>query len=64
MYACAELATAVRYGINLITLVFTDNAFVHSRATSTIQRKDSYLTFNHSLSPSCSAKGMKADPSI
>ena len=27
MYACAELATAVRYGINLVTIVFNDHAY-------------------------------------
>ena len=27
MYACAELATAVRYGINLVTIVFNDQAY-------------------------------------
>ena len=27
LYACAELATAVRYGINLVTIVFNDGAF-------------------------------------
>jgi acetolactate synthase-1/2/3 large subunit len=27
MYACGELATAVKYGIHLITVIFTDNAF-------------------------------------
>ena len=27
LYACAELATAVRYGINLVTIVFNDQAY-------------------------------------
>jgi acetolactate synthase-1/2/3 large subunit len=27
LYACAELATAVKYGINLVTIIFNDQAF-------------------------------------
>jgi acetolactate synthase-1/2/3 large subunit len=36
MYACAELATAVRYGINLITVIFTDNAFGSTKSDQQI----------------------------
>ena len=27
LYACGDLATAVQYGINLVTIVFNDQAF-------------------------------------
>ncbi|NWF54728.1 MAG: thiamine pyrophosphate-binding protein [Syntrophaceae bacterium] len=36
MYACAELATAVRYGINLVTVVFNDQAFGSTKSDQVV----------------------------
>ena len=68
MYACAELATAVRYGINLITVVFTDNAFGSTKSDQQINFKGRVLgtELNNPdfarLAELFGAKGMKANP--
>lgn len=68
MYACAELATAVRYGINLITLVFTDNAFGSTKSDQQINFQGRVLGTDLNnpdfakLAELFGAKGMKADP--
>jgi acetolactate synthase-1/2/3 large subunit len=36
LYACAELATAVRYGINLVTIVFNDQAFGSTKSDQVV----------------------------
>lgn len=68
MYACSELATAVRYGINLITLVFTDNAFGSTKSDQQINFQGRILGTDLNnpdfakLAELFGAKGMKADP--
>jgi acetolactate synthase-1/2/3 large subunit len=68
MYACAELATAVRYGINLITLVFTDNAFGSTKSDQQINFQGRVLGTDLNnpdfakLAELFGVKGMKADP--
>jgi acetolactate synthase-1/2/3 large subunit len=68
MYACAELATAVRYGIHLITLVFTDNAFGSTKSDQQINFQGRILGTDLNnpdfakLAELFGAKGMKADP--
>ena len=39
LYACAELATAVRYGINLVTIVFNDQAFGSTKSDQVVNFK-------------------------
>ncbi len=36
LYGCAELATAARYGINLITIVFNDQAYGSTKSDQTV----------------------------
>lgn len=68
MYACAELATAVRYGINLITVIFTDNAFGSTKSDQQINFRGRVLGTDLNnpdfakLAELFGAKGMKADP--
>jgi len=68
MYACGELATAVRYGIHLITVIFTDNAFGSTNRDQQINFKDRVwgTELNNpdfaKLAESFGAKGMKAEP--
>ncbi len=68
MYACAELATAVRYGIHLITLVFTDNAFGSTKSDQQINFQGRVLGTDLNnpdfakLAELFGVKGMKADP--
>jgi acetolactate synthase-1/2/3 large subunit len=68
MYACAELATAVRYGINLITVIFTDNAFGSTKSDQQINFQGRVLGTDLNnpdfvkLAELFGAKGMKADP--
>jgi acetolactate synthase-1/2/3 large subunit len=68
MYACAELATAVRYGINLITLVFTDNAFGSTKSDQQVNFQGRVLGTDLNnpdfakLAELFGAKGMRADP--
>ncbi len=68
MYACAELATAVRYGINLITLVFTDNAFGSTKSDQQVNFQGRVLGTDLNnpdfakLAELFGVKGMKADP--
>lgn len=68
MYACTELATAVRYGINLIAVIFTDNAFGSTKTDQQINFQGRVLgtELNNpdfaKLAELFGAKGMKADP--
>jgi acetolactate synthase-1/2/3 large subunit len=68
MYACAELATAVRYGINLIAVIFTDNAFGSTKSDQQINFQGRVLgtELNNpdfaKLGELFGAKGLKADP--
>ena len=68
MYACAELATAVRYGIHLIVVIFTDNAFGSTKSDQQINFQGRVLgtELNNpdfaKLGELFGAKGMKADP--
>jgi acetolactate synthase-1/2/3 large subunit len=68
MYACAELATAVRYGIHLITLVFTDNAFGSTKSDQQVNFEGRVLGTDLNnpdfakLAELFGAKGMKTDP--
>jgi len=68
MYACVELATAVRYGINLITVIFTDNAFGSTKSDQQINFQGRVLGTDLNnpdfakLAELFGAKGMKADP--
>ncbi|MBI5968818.1 MAG: thiamine pyrophosphate-binding protein [Deltaproteobacteria bacterium] len=68
MYACAELATAVRYGINLITVIFTDDAFGSTKSDQQINFQGRILgtELNNpdfaKLAELFGAKGLKANP--
>jgi acetolactate synthase-1/2/3 large subunit len=68
MYACAELATAVRYGINLITVIFTDNAFGSTKSDQQINFRGRVLgtELNNpdfaKLAELFGARGIKAEP--
>ena len=68
MYACGELATAVRYGINLITVLFTDNAFGSTKRDQEINFKGRVCGTDlnnpdfSKLAELFGAKGMKAEP--
>ncbi len=68
MYACAELATAVRYGINLITVIFTDNAFGSTKSDQQVNFQGRVLGTDLNnpdfvkLAELFGAKGLKADP--
>ena len=68
LYAVAELATAVQYGINLVTIVFNDQAFgstksdqqrnYQGRIVETDLKNPDFVK----LAEAFGAKGMKADP--
>jgi acetolactate synthase I/II/III large subunit len=68
LYACAELATAVRYGINLITVIFTDNAFGSTKSDQQINFQGRVLgtELNNpdfaKLAELFGARGIKAEP--
>jgi len=68
MYACAEMATAVRYGINLITVLFTDNAFGSTKSDQQVNFKGRVLgtELNNPdfarLAELFGAQGRKANP--
>jgi acetolactate synthase I/II/III large subunit len=68
LYACGELATAVRYGINLITVVFTDNAFGSTKRDQEINFRNRVwgTDLNNpdfaGLAELFGARGMKAEP--
>jgi len=68
LYACGELATAVQYGINLVTIVFNDQAFgstksdqqrnYQGRLVETDLKNPDFVA----LAKAFGAKGMKAYP--
>ena len=68
LYAVGELATAVQYGINLVTIVFNDQAFgstksdqqrnYQGRIVETDLKNPDFVK----LAEAFGAKGMKADP--
>jgi len=68
LYAVGELATAVQYGINLVTIVFNDQAFgstksdqqrnYQGRIVATDLKNPDFVK----LAESFGARGMKADP--
>jgi acetolactate synthase I/II/III large subunit len=68
MYALGELATAVRYGIRLVIVVFTDNAFGSTKSEQEIrfQGRVAGTELNNPdfarLAELFGAKGMKSDP--
>jgi acetolactate synthase-1/2/3 large subunit len=68
MYACGELATAMRYGINLITLVFTDQAFGSTKSDQRINFQGRVVGTElqnpdfAKLAELFGVKGMKAEP--
>lgn len=68
MYALPELATAVKYGINVIVLLFVDNAFGASlndqrtRFTGRVLGTELYNPSFVRVAEAFGAKGMKAEP--
>ena len=68
MYTLPELATAVQYGINVIALVFVDNAFgalLSDQKTRYLERVIGTELKNPSFSQLAElfgARGIKADP--
>ena len=68
LYACGELATAVRYGINLITVVFNDQAFGSTKSDQVVNFKGRIVgtEINNpdfaKLAELFGAKGLKAKP--
>jgi acetolactate synthase-1/2/3 large subunit len=68
LYACGELATAVRYGIHLITVVFTDNAFGSTKRDQEINFRNRVwgTDLNNPdfarLAELFGARGIKAEP--
>jgi len=68
LYGCAELATAVRYGINLVTIVFNDQAFGSTKSDQLVNFKGRVVgtELNNpdfaKLAELFGAQGMKADP--
>ena len=68
MYACAELGTAVRYGINLVTIVFNDQAFGSTKSDQLVNFKGRVVgtELNNPnlvrLAESFGVRGLKADP--
>lgn len=68
MYALAELATAVKYGINLVTVVFTDNAFGSTKSDQRVnfQGRIFGTELNNpdfaGMAELFGAKGLKAEP--
>jgi acetolactate synthase-1/2/3 large subunit len=68
LYACAELATAVRYGINLVTLVFNDQAFGSTKSDQMVNFQGRVVGTEVNnpdfarLAEVFGAKGLKATP--
>jgi acetolactate synthase-1/2/3 large subunit len=68
LYACAELATAVRYGINLVTIVFNDQAFGSTKSDQVVNFKGRIVGTEVNnpdfarLAEVFGAKGLKARP--
>ncbi|MBM4330723.1 MAG: thiamine pyrophosphate-binding protein [Deltaproteobacteria bacterium] len=68
MYALPELATAVRYGINLITIVFNDQAFGSTKSDQQVNFQGRIIgtELNNPdfarVAEVFGAKGMKAEP--
>jgi len=68
LYACAELATAVRYGINLVTIVFNDQAFGSTKSDQVVNFKGRIVgtELNNPdfarLAEVFGARGLKATP--
>jgi acetolactate synthase-1/2/3 large subunit len=68
LYACAELATAVRYGINLVTIVFNDQAFGSTKSDQLVNFQGRVVgtELNNPdfvrLAESFGARGLKAEP--
>ena len=68
MYACAELATAVRYRIHLMVVIFTDHAFGSTKSDQQINFQGRVLgtELNNpdfaKLGELFGAKGLKAEP--
>lgn len=68
LYACAELATAVKYGINLITIVFNDQAFGSTKSDQLVNFRGRIVgtEINNpdfaELAELFGAKGLKAKP--
>jgi acetolactate synthase-1/2/3 large subunit len=67
-YACAELATAVRYGINLVTIVFNDQAYGSTKSDQLVnfQGRTVGTELNNpdfaKLAEVFGARGLKATP--
>ncbi len=68
LYGCAELATAVRFGINLVTIVFNDRAFGSTKSDQLVNFKGRVVgtELNNPdfarLAESFGVKGLKTDP--
>ncbi len=68
LYGCAELATAVRYGINLVTIVFNDQAFGSTKSDQVVNFKGRVVgtELNNpdfvKLAESFGVRGLKSDP--
>ncbi len=68
LYGCAELATAVRYGINLVTIVFNDQAFGSTKSDQTVNFQGRIFGTELTnpdfprLAEAFGAKGMRTDP--
>jgi len=68
MYACGELATAVQYGINVVTLVFNDGALGSTKSDQQRNYQGRIVGTNlHNpdfpkLAEAFGAMGMKTDP--
>ena len=68
LYACAELATAVRYGINLVTIVFNDQAFGSTKSDQVVNFKGRIVGTEVTnpdfagLAEVFGAKGVKSSP--
>ena len=68
LYACGELATAVRYGINLVTIVFNDQAFGSTKSDQVVNFKGRIVGTEVNnpdfarLAEVFGARGLKATP--
>ena len=68
LYACSELATAVRYGINLVAIVFNDQAFGSTKSDQVVNFKGRIVGTEVNnpdfagLAEVFGAKGLKARP--
>ena len=68
LYACAELATAVRYGINLVTIVFNDRAYGSTKSDQLVNFRGRTVGTDLTnpdfarLAEVFGAKGMRAAP--